>query len=424
MSPTPPRRSRPAAAVEGPPRPTEGRVWPTERLAALDYPTPVFVYDGAEVRRRVDLVRRAFGSEIRLLYAVKANPLPALLGTMATVVDGLDVASEGEMNAADAAGFAPDRLRLAGPGKTAALLERAVRSGVPVSVETPGELTDVAGYARALGRRAQVLLRLEPREPRRAFGVQMSGPTHPFGLDAEETVAALDILRAAPDAIDLLGVHVYSGTQCRSIRGWMGHLAEALDLAEAVRRAGFALREINVGGGFGVAHSGTEALDVAALGPRARRTLDRFAAAAAEAARPRFVLELGRYLVADAGVYLTTVLRTKTRGAHHIAVLDGGAHHLWAATGQLGPSPPPVAVSPPGRGSLAPGRTHLMGPLCTPLDHLGAIAGRLRQGDRVAFIQAGAYGATLSPLRFLGHPAPREVLLDRDPAPIEPAARR
>ena len=380
---------------------------PESRARVIDVATtastPVYVYDAAAVRARIRAVRAAFSNAVAVLYAVKANPHPDLLRAIEPQVDGADVASAGEVRAAMAAGFAPKRLRLAGPGKTAALLAQAVADGIPISVESPEELEDVANLAARRQARASVFVRLEPRQPRHTFAVQMGTPSHPFGMDAAETERALAILGKRTDDLRLKGVHVYGGSGCRSVRGWLGYLAEALDLAYEVSQAGGPLEEINVGGGFGVASSLGPALDVATLGARAGRMLAKFPAA------PRFVVELGRFLVADAGAYVCRVVRVKHRPGHRIAVLDGGVNHLWAATGQLGPPPRPVVLHP-ARPATEP--TQLMGPLCTPLDALGRIEETVAPGDLIAFDGVGAYGATMSPQAFLGHGPAREVVLD------------
>ena len=408
-------------------------LWSDDRLAdlATRFGTPLYAYDAAEARRRVHRVRASFGSHVGLLYAVKANPLPALLAAMRPHVDGLDVASGGEVELALAAGFRPDTLRLAGPGKRPDLLKTAAQHRIPVSVESPSELASLAKAATAVGHRTPVILRLEPPAPIRAFGVQMGHPTHPFGMNADECRVALRILADHSNTLRLQGVHVYSGSQCRSTRAWLLHLRQALDLAFDLTQTGLGLPELNIGGGFAVATADDPSeLDVETLGPKAARMLDKFACAISTP-RPRFVLELGRFLVADAGVYLCRVLHTKVRGAHTIAVLDGGVHHLWAATGQLGPRPRRRIVDRSGRGRTGNGAVggsgascELMGPLCTPLDHLGSIAGVPQAGDIVAFDGVGAYGATFSPVRLLGHPPPTEVLLDGPAETATPTTER
>ena len=385
--------------------------------------TPLFAYDADEILRRVQRVKTAFGSDVGLLYSLKANPCSKILKLIRPVVDGLDVASLGELDAGFRAGFEGSHMRLAGPGKPLARLPgRVFRQGT-ISIEAPDELTELARRVPP-GNPVQVVLRLEPRTPLHAFGVKMGRPSHPFGMDAEETTAALEIIAGAPRVLHLKGVHVYGGTQCRNVRAWLTYLAEVLDLAASVRARVGALQEVHLGGGFGVATRNGPELDVEALGPRAQKMLSKFAG-------PRFVLELGRFLVADAGVYLTSVVRIKQRGDRRFAVLDGGVHHLWAATGQLGPRPraavfrprsdhdaqtwlqaSPVPDSGPGS-TAASGETHLVGPLCTPLDSLGSVDVELEPGDRIAFLQSGAYGLTLSPTRFLGHEPPAEVLFRR-----------
>lgn len=377
--------------------------------------TPFFVYDADWVIARLDGLRAATGlsrERLALLYAVKANPNPALLAALEPFVDGLDVASEGELALALGAGYAPARLSFAGPGKREAALALAVAHGIgALSAESIRELELVAALARGAGAPMQVVLRVNPAAAIQAFPVKMSGVPSPFGIDEEELPRAVAMVRASP-WLELFGLHVYWGTQCHSARALARSFAATLDLAEQVEAlAGQHLGFVNLGGGFGVGGG----LDGALVGAGLGRMLEKFAAGPGRA-ELRFALELGRWLVAEAGLYVARVLRVKESRGRRFVILDGGTHHLQARfRGEVGRV---VNLSRPD----APGwRATVVGPLCTPLDVLveeGEVP-ELRPGELAGFTFAGAYGLSASPAAFLGHPPPAELILRA--GRIEPA---
>ncbi|TRW17667.1 pyridoxal-dependent decarboxylase, exosortase A system-associated [Glacieibacterium frigidum] len=356
--------------------------------------TPVFVYDRAIIAARIAAVREAFPG-VELHYAIKANPLPALVEWMGGQVDGLDVASAGELALAARTGLP---IGFAGPGKRDAELAEAIAAGATVSIESGGELERFAGLG---GRTA--LLRVNPDFELKGSGMKMGGRGTPFGIDADQVpgVAA----RAAALGVRIKGFHVYAGSQTLSAAALIE--AQAATVALAVRLAGecgIALETLNLGGGFGIPYFANDtALDVAAVG-------------AALPALPgtRLILELGRYLVGESGVYLTRVVDVKTSRGTAFVVADGGMHHQLAASGNLGTvirRNYPIANA--SRFAEAATATYdVTGCLCTPLDRLGERVALpdTRVGDLIAVFMAGAYGASASPTAFLGHPPAREVL--------------
>ena len=371
--------------------------------------TPVFVYDPAIVATRVARFRAAFPS-IDLHYAIKANPLPELLAAIAPLVDGLDVASAGELTRALAVKPAA-AISFAGPGKRDAEIEAAIVAGATLHCESENEAARTLAIAERLGTRPRVAVRVNPDVELKGSGMKMGGRPSPFGVDAPRVPALVRALIAG--GADWRGFHVYAGSQALSADAVADTQAATIALcARLANEAGTAPPLINLGGGFGVPYfAGDVALDVEQVGTR---LADALATRPAILAETRFAIELGRWLVAEAGVYLARVIDRKESGGETFLVLDGGLHHQLAASGNFGTVVRrnyPLAVAQR-MGEPATETVSVVGPLCTPLDRLGdrVVLPHADVGDLVAVFLAGAYGATASPSAFLGHPPAREVV--------------
>lgn len=372
--------------------------------------TPLFLYDRALLAERAALFRAAMPANVRLHYAVKANPYAPLLALMAGLVDGFDVASAGELAAATAAGMAAANISFAGPAKRDRELEAAIRAGATLNCESEGELARARAIAGRLGQPARIAIRINPPFELKGSGMRMGGGARPFGIDADRLPALLPTLD--DPLIHFRGFHIFAGSQNLDADA----LAEAQrqSVALAAELAAFAPVPpplVNLGGGFGVPYFPADRpLDVAAVGDALAATL---------AARPpiladtAFAIELGRWLTAEAGVYLARVVDRKLSAGETFLLTDGGLHHQLAATGNFGTvirrNYPVVNASRDGTPEVA----NVVGCLCTPLDRL---AERLelaetQVGDLIAVFMAGAYGRSASPENFLGHPPPLERLV-------------
>ena len=384
-----------------------------DRLARRVGSTPFFAYDRRLIGDRVAMLRSLLPESLSLGYAVKANPMPAVVHLLASLVDALDVASAHEMRVALDTGVDAGRISFAGPGKTDAELEQAVASGVTIEIESSGEARRAVRAGESVGVRPRVAIRVNPDFAVRGSGMRMSGGPQQFGVDAEQVP---DLMREAHAAgVDLLGFHVFAGSQNLSADLLTHAQARTADLVLALSGdAPQAVRYVNLGGGFGVPYfPQDQPLDIETVAASLTEVVDgRLAPALPDAS---FVVELGRYLVAEAGVYVTRVVDRKVSRGSTYLVVDGGMHHQLAASGNLGqvirrnyPLAVGVAVS------AAPEETvTVVGCLCTPLDLLGdrVELPRADVGDLVVVFQAGAYGLTASPTAFLGHPAPVEILI-------------
>ncbi|PZQ60092.1 MAG: pyridoxal-dependent decarboxylase, exosortase A system-associated [Sphingomonas taxi] len=390
-----------------------GRV--AEALVA-EHGSPLFVHDAAIVAARIARFRAAMPAAIDLHYAIKANPLPALLERIAPLVDGLDVASAGELARALAVKPAA-AISFAGPGKRDAELEAAIRAGATLNLESAGEARRALAAGERLGIAPRVAVRVNPDLELRGSGMKMGGRASPFGVDAEDAAA---VVRAVIDAgADWRGFHIFAGSQALDAAALVETQAATLALAARLaEQAGAVPPLVNLGGGFGVPYfAGDVALDVERVGAALGEAL---AARPATLRDSGFAIELGRWLVAEAGVYLTRVVDVKRSRGETFVVVDGGLHHQLAASGNFGTVVRrnyPLAVATR-MGAAAEGEVSVVGCLCTPLDRLGdrVALPTVADGDVVAVFMAGAYGLTASPSAFLGHPLPAEIVVQGEHA--------
>ena len=385
---------------------------PLTELAQQVGRTPFYVYDRARIDARIGELRHALPGELRLHYAVKANPLAGLVQHLASRVDGFDVASAGELKLALGTGIAHSDISFAGPGKTEAEIALAIESGVVLHIESEREMRVAAQIAVARGARPAVALRINPDLRLQGAGQRMGGGAQPFGIDAERAPAVLAELAGLP--LEFVGFHIFAGSQLLRADTLAEAQAQLIDLAvELARPAPAPVRHLNIGGGFGIPYFPNEtALDLAAVGATLGRLLrERLRPALTDA---RVILELGRYLVGEAGLYVTRVLDRKESRGQLFLVTDGGLHHHLAASGNFGQVIRrnfPIAIG--NRMAEPPTETaSVVGCLCTPLDLLAdkVRLPRAERGDLVVVFQSGAYGASASPVNFLGHPPAEEIL--------------
>lgn len=382
-------------------------------LAAYVGRTPFYAYDRAAITERVRQLRAHLPSSIHLHYAMKANPMPDVVRHIVRLVDGLDVASTGELGVALAAGARPESISFAGPGKTNPELNHALAAGVIVNLESAGEMRRLAALAASSGRRGRVAVRVNPDFELKSSGMKMSGGPKQFGVDAEQVPALLAELGRLP--LDFLGFHIFAGSQNLSAAAIIEAQTGALELATRLADAAPApVRRLNIGGGFGIPYFNNErSLD---LGPIGRHLADLTAQAARRLPTAVLVIELGRYLVGEAGIYVCRVIDKKVSRGLTFLVTDGGLHHHLAASGNFGQvlrKNYPVLIGNKVRGSSRE-VVSVVGPLCTPLDLLAdrAEMALAEEGDFVVILQSGAYGLTASPLGFLSHEPPIEVLVE------------
>ncbi|NMG70073.1 pyridoxal-dependent decarboxylase, exosortase A system-associated [Azoarcus communis] len=382
------------------------------QLAARVGRTPFYAYDRQLLNQRIDALRAALPPQVKLHYAMKANPMPALVCHMASRVDGIDVASAGELKVALDAGANPREISFAGPGKTDAELRQAVAAGILINVESFREVPVLATVSQALGLPARVAVRVNPDFELKSSGMKMGGGPKQFGVDAEHVPELLGQIGAAGLAFE--GFHLFAGSQ--NLKAESIVEAQQKSFALALKLAEFApapVRFLNLGGGFGIPYfPGEQCLD---LGPIGSNLADIVGQAATKLPEAEIVIELGRYFVGEAGVYVCRILDRKVSREHTYLVADGGLHHHLSASGNFGQvirKNYPVAIGNR-MDATETESASLVGPLCTPLDLLAdrMTLPKAGPGDLAVVFQSGAYGASASPQGFLGHPAVTEVLI-------------
>jgi diaminopimelate decarboxylase len=386
---------------------------PLRRLAERVGSTPFFAYDRALLDRRVHLLREALPAGLKLSYAMKANPMPAVVQHLAGRVDAIDVASAQEMGVALDTLLRPEQISFAGPGKTVAEIRQAVAAGVIVELESSLEGRRVVDAGEALGLRPQVAIRVNPDFKVKGSGMRMGGGPQQFGVDSEQVPALLADL-AATD-VDVLGFHIFAGSQNLQAEILCEAQRRTVDLVlQLAQHAHQPVRYINLGGGFGIPYfEKDQPLNLSAVGENLAKMVDGPLASELPEATP--LIELGRYIVGECGVYVTKIIDRKVSRGETYLVVDGGLHHQLAASGNFGqvirrnyPLAVGTRTDDPGEAAFT-----VVGCLCTPLDLLGdkVVLPDARVDDLIVIFQAGAYGLTASPTAFLGHPVPAEVLV-------------
>ena len=374
--------------------------------------TPLFVYSKPHLDARIAELRKAMPERLGINYAVKANPFDPLLVHMAGLVDGFDIASGGELEIVRKAGIELAKVSFAGPGKQDGELEAAISAGITINCESPTELDRILSLGHKTGDTPRVAFRVNPSFEIRGSGMKMGGGAKPFGSDVE--LVPEMIARAIGAGIEWRGLHIFAGSQALSVEALIETQAKTLELAaEIARTVDQPLPKLNMGGGFGIPYfPGDEVVDIGAIGAA---LAERFDDLPSLLQGTEFCIELGRYLVGEAGVYLTRIIDKKVSHGVTYLVTDGGLHHQLAASGNFGTVVRrnyPVAIA--SRFDAEPAEVvNVVGCLCTPLDRLADAAHlpRAKVGDLVAVFCAGAYGASASPSQFLGQGAAAEMLV-------------
>ena len=385
---------------------------PLTRLSEQVGSTPFYAYDRQQMTDRIILLRQHLPRDILLHYAIKANPMPAVVQYLANWVDGMDVASIGEMKLALDTALPPEAISFAGPGKRTHELRSAIAAGIVLNVESEQEIALIAQLGDALNVTPKVAIRVNPDFELRSSGMKMGGGAKPFGIDAERVPDLLQHFKKL--SVQFVGFHIFTGAQCLNAAAINDAHQKTLQLAiDLAQYAPSPVKSLNIGGGFGVPYfPGDRPLDIAAIGKNLHSLVDQAGKSLPEA---KIILELGRYLVAEAGIYVCRVLQRKLSRGQVFLITDGGMHHHLSASGNLGQvirKNYPVLI-----GNKVQGREQeiisVVGPLCTPLDILADQLSMAKAdiGDLVVVLQSGAYGLTASPTGFLGHPIPVEVLV-------------
>lgn len=374
--------------------------------------TPFYVYDSRVMTAKVQLVRSTLPKDIALHYAIKANPMPEVVSHMRSLTDGLDVASAREISIALEAGAKPESISFAGPGKTTDELRLATQSGIIIHIESEREIRILKEIAESTGKKPTVAIRVNPDFEVKTSGMKMGGGSKQFGIDAE---LLPDILQHFPyDKLNFIGFHIYSGSQNLNPQSIIQAQLKSVELAARLAaHSRTAITHLNIGGGFGVPYfPGEIPLGLSELSDHFNTVLSNSKRLLPKA---KLIIELGRFLVAEAGIYVCKALDRKISRGQIFVVVDGGMHHHLAASGNFGQiirKNYPVIIANRVT-SQEREIASIVGPLCTPLDLLAdrIEIPKVDEGDLIAVLQSGAYGMTASPLKFLSHSEPIEIMV-------------
>ncbi len=383
--------------------------------AAASYGTPSYVYFTKDIAERAAALRRAFGGRFQLSFAAKCNPNPALLSWVRDHVDFLDISSIGELQLGMEAGWNAGLASFTGPGKREHEIRAAIERGVgDLVIESVREAIVADAIARSLGRTQDVLVRISPSYVPKGFGGQMAGRPCAFGIDIEAVADELPGILALTN-LRVTGLHIFSGTQSlkpdaitENYRVFIGIFREICNTYDLTPE------RLVFGSGLGIPyHEGENELDLETVGRDIAADLDGLVSES-RFSSTRLVLELGRYLVGQAGYFLTSVTSVKQSRGSLIAICDGGMNNHLAASGHFGMAIHRNYIMHKVGGGDAAEKVDIVGPLCTSIDRLanGIMLPRLREGDVVAVHNSGAYGLTASPIHFISHAVPSEILVD------------
>lgn len=386
---------------------------PLSRLVDRVGSTPFFAYDRSLLNQRISRLRSVLPDRVELSYAMKANPMPAIVQHLAGLVDRIDVASALEMRTALDTQIRPERISFAGPGKAPAEIRQAVAAGVIIEVESTTEIRRVIAAGEELSLTPRVAIRVNPDFAVKGSGMRMGGGPQQFGIDAEQVPAVLDEYRGS--GLEVVGFHVFAGSQNLNAQIIAEAQQRTVDLVSSLaEHLHTPPSYLNLGGGFGIPYTEKDRpLDLEAVAAGMHTLVDGPLAQRLPEASP--VIELGRYIVGECGIYVTRVLDRKISRGRAYLVVDGGMHHQLAASGNFGQAIRrnyPLVVGNRAD-AAAEADVTIVGCLCTPLDLLGddVPLPNADIDDLIVIFQQGAYGLTASPTAFLGHPAPAEVLV-------------
>ncbi len=383
-----------------------------QRLIERAGQTPLYIYDRQLVTDRVRHLRCRLPKEILIHYAVKANPMSALVQHLVGLVDGFDVASVGEMKKVLDASMAAEKISIAGPGKTDKELRQAIAAGITINLESDNEMRRANQMGEELGITPRVAVRVNPDFNLKSSGMVMGGGPKQFGVDVDKVPSMLKELNTL--GLEFLGFHIFWGSQNLNVGSIIQAHNSTFDLVLRLSdHVAGRISSLNIGGGFGIPYfPGNKPLNIEPIGENLDRLIRSLQADLPGVA---VATELGRYIVGEAGVYVCRIIDIKESCGEKFFVTNGGMHHNLAASGNFGQiirKNYPVAIVnrvPTNKTE----RVSVVGPLCTPLDLL-ADKMELSQseiGDLVVVFQSGAYGHTASPDRFLSHPSAIELLV-------------
>lgn len=368
------------------------------------YSTPLYYYDGNTIVHQYRRLRQTYPVSVDIYYAFKPNNSLAICQLLRKEGAGADISSLGEYILAKRAGFTPNRMLFTGPGKRIEELDVVIREGIGIIVvESLQEIERIDAIAHKYNKRQKVLLRINVNYCASETGIQLGGGCQKFGVD--ERSAAFVIKKILKkENITFLGIHAISGSLILKYSVLLKAYSYAIVLADKLIKQDIPVRFVDFGGGLGIPYNRKQkSLNLVKLGEGVKKLL--------HGKSYHGIVEIGRYLVGESGVYISKVIDTKVSGGKRFAIIDGGTHHIlrqflqWANAF--------VDVIPQNENQkYRRERISLGGPLCTPSDFLirDAMIPAIHVDDILVFQNCGAYAFSTGTALFSGHPTPLEIM--------------
>jgi len=376
------------------------------------YKTPMYLYDGEIIKNQYAKLKGCLPEQFEIFFSMKANPLLGICQLMRSLGSRIEVASEGELHTAFAAGFPAQDIIFTSPGKTVEELSYAIDKEIySINVESFEELEIIREIAREKSKRVNVSIRINPDYDALEAGIKMSGGATQFGVDYKQVVDGINAMAKSPD-INIIGIHVYMGTQILIAENIVSIMDKIFEMAlEIWEKTGINLKFLDLGGGFGIPYFVNDRqLDLEALKSGINSVWNKYGD---KFRNVRIAVESGRFLMAESGRFLTKVLYCKKNKDRTFIVCDGGSnfHANSAFLGRHIRNNFPMTIL--GKENEPAFETNVVGPLCTPTDVIGqrVMLPEAEPGDILAVEKSGAYGLTNSPVLFLSHPQPAEILV-------------
>ncbi|MBT2282943.1 type III PLP-dependent enzyme [Paenibacillus polymyxa] len=385
------------------------------QLLADEYSTPLFLYDGDFLKEHILNIQKLLHPAVEIFFSLKSNGSLGIASLINSFGCGIEVASQGELFLAIQAGYDSQDIVFSGPGKKPCELEYAIKQNIYcIITESLEELLIISNLAEEHNVIVPIGLRINPDSDLAKTSIKMAGVPRQFGVDENQIPLFLEEIKKTPN-ISFRGIHVYTGTQILDYEQIISTFSYTLKLAKYIKvNFGIECEMVDLGGGLGVPYFSHEnELNLSALSSELRNLIDDYLLFSP---KTRFILESGRYILAESGTYITKVLYKKHSKGEIFLVVDGGLNHHAAATFRgrtLRNTFPMILIKKDDLDPITTEKVSVVGPLCTPEDCLakGIILPIAQPGDYLCIQKSGAYTLTYSPMRFLGHATPLELLV-------------
>lgn len=380
--------------------------------AVQEYGTPCYLYDGNKIKEQYLKLKSILPVDFEVFYSMKTNPLLGVCQLFRKFGSSIEVASGGELAVALKAGFESNNIIFTSPGKTLDELEYAIDSNIySINVESLEEAILVDKIGKSKDKVVNISIRVNPDFNLSGAGIKMSGVSTQFGIDFSKMGSVCKTLETL-SSINLIGLHVYCGTQILKAENIYNTMDAIFKMAtELSSEYGFELKFLDLGGGFGIPYFKSDIeLDFEDLKKGINNVFNNYKK---QLTNTRIAVESGRFLMAESGVFLTKVLYIKEVKGQNYIICDGGSnlHANSAFLGRYIRNNFPQHIFNKEQSEYKNIIT-VAGPLCTPTDILGQKLSlpQASVGDVVVIEKSGAYGLTDSPVLFLSHPMPTEIL--------------